>query len=357
MGWIKFGLLMAAQILLIGFMSDFVPESPALLISAAIWYFCVGFIVVLSGIAWAKEARKSGERSPNFTIVLSRKRIGISLITPAALLLVAVVIPDVFAIPLALLTIILGSVAGTILLDRVNSLPYYNHARSSHRAGIRTGTCVAIPLPLFVLIAGWMWAHAMDNRVESFFGRGSVLSELANESLGFPRYGLINDPRYAVWRVTSINYSNNEYCARLQFYTWMRISTHRWTSCFGIVLSDARFHPEAIEAGIGADKTNGIRPQFRHFRARGTSSSRTEIREAAWRNGTLTLRITPYYSLDGLVLEFIDNGDVILALSPSEATADKEAGTLTWAVEKQPWEAGDFLTFRIRAQRLPPAPL
>lgn len=356
MGWIKFGLLMAAQILLIGFMADFVPESPALLISAVIWYLCIGFIIILSGIAWAKEARKSGERSPNFTIVLSRKRIGISLITPAALLLVAVVIPDVFAIPLALLTIILNPVAGTILLDRINSFPYYNHARSSHRAGIRTGICVAIPLPLFVLIAGWMWAQAMDNRVESFFGRGSVLSELANESLGFPRDGLINDPRYAVWRVTSINYNNNKYCARLQFYTWMRISTHRWTSCFGIVLRDAGFQPEAIEAGIGADKTNGIRPQFRHFRARGTSSSRTEIQEVAWRDETLMLRITPYYSLDGLVLEFIDNRDVILALSPSDATTDKEAGTLTWAVENQPWEAGDRLTLRIRAQHLPPAP-
>lgn len=289
MGWIKFGLLMAAQILVIGFMSDFVPESQALLISAVIWCLCVGFIVTLSGIAWAKDARQSGERSPNFTIVLSRKRIAVSLIAPAALLMVAVVIPDVFAIPLVLLTIILGPAAGTILIDRINSFPYCNHARSSYRPGI----CVAIPLPLFVLIAGFAWAQAMDNRVESFFGRGSVLSELANESLGFPRDGLINDPRYAVWRITSINYSNNEYCARLQFYTWMRISTHRWTSCFGIVLSDARFQPEAIEAGIGADATNGIRPQFRHFRARGTSSSRTEIREAVWRDGTLTLKIDP----------------------------------------------------------------
>ena len=356
MGWIKFGLLMAAQILVIGFMSDFVPGSQALLISAVIWCLCVGFIVTLSGIAWAKEARQSGERSSNFTIVLSRKRIGISLIAPAALLLVAVVIPDVFAIPLVLLTIILGPAAGTILLDRINSFPYCNHTCSSHRTRIRTGICVAISLPLFVLIAGFVWAQAMDNHVESFFGRGSVLSELADESLGFPRDGLINDPRYAVWRVTSINYSDNEYCARLQFYTWMRISTHRWTSCFGIVLSDARFQPEAIETGIGADETNGIRPQFRHFRARGTSSSRTEIREAAWRDGTLTLRITPYYSLDGLVLEFIDNGDVILTLSPSDATTNKEAGTLTWAVENQPWKFGDRLTLRIRAQRLPPAP-
>lgn len=352
MGWIKFGLLMAVQILVIGFMADFVPESPALLISAVIWYLCIGFIIILSGIAWAKEARQSGERSPNFTIVISRKRIGISLIVPAVLLLVAVVIPDVFAIPLVLLTIILGPAAGTILIDRVNYFPYCNHERSSYRPGI----CVAIPLPLFVLIAGFAWAQAMDNRVESFFGRGSVLSELANESLGFPRDGLINDPRYAVWRITSINYSNNKYCARLQFYTWMRISTHRWTDCFGIVLSDARFHPDAIEAGIGADETNGIRPQFRHFHARGTSSSRTEIREVAWRDGTLTLKIDPYYSMNGLVLEFIDNGDVILTLSPSEATTDKAAGTLTWAVENQPREVGDSLTFRIRAQRLPPAP-
>ena len=81
----------------------------------------------------------------------------------------------------------------------------------------------------------------------------------------------------------------------------------------------------------------------------------------------LTLTLSPYDPLDGVALEVIgyrvyegteipDDAPIILTVFPSEATTDKEAGTLTWVVESQPWEAGDRLTFRIRAQRLPPAP-
>ena len=123
MGWIKFGLLMAAQILLIGFMDDFVPESPALLISYVVWYVFVGFVVILSGIAWAKEAQESGERSPKFTIVLSPKRVSVSLVIPIGLFLLALVPHSILPVPLILLTILLGPVAGTILLDRVRSFP------------------------------------------------------------------------------------------------------------------------------------------------------------------------------------------------------------------------------------------
>ena len=50
------------------------------------------------------------------------------------------------------------------------------------------------------------------------------------------------------------------------------------------------------------------------------------------------------------------NAPIILTLFPSDAATDKETGTLTWTVEDQPWKFGDSLTFRIRAQRLPPAP-
>ena len=129
MGWIKFGFLMAAQILLIGFMDDYVPESPALLISYVVWYVFVGFVVILSGIAWVKEAQKSGERSPKFTIVLSPKRVSVSLIIPIGLFLLALVPHSIFPVPLILLTILLGPVAGTILLDRVKSFPLCRHKR------------------------------------------------------------------------------------------------------------------------------------------------------------------------------------------------------------------------------------
>lgn len=124
MGWLKFGLLMAAQILLVGFMSDYVPESPALLISYVVWYVFVGFVIIVSGIAWVKEAQKSGEKSPEFTIIMSPNRVVIALIIPVGLFLLAFVIPNILAFPLILLTIILGPVAGTILLDRVKSFPF-----------------------------------------------------------------------------------------------------------------------------------------------------------------------------------------------------------------------------------------
>ena len=75
-----------------------------------------------------------------------------------------------------------------------------------------------------------------------------------------------------------------------------------------------------------------------------------------WQDGALTLTLDPYFPLTGLALEFIDDGDIILTLFPSEAATDSGAGTLTWAVPEQPWQDGDSLTFRIRAQRLPGDP-
>ena len=89
--------------------------------------------------------------------------------------------------------------------------------------------------------------------------------------------------------------------------------------------------------------------------ARGTSSE-TEAQGLKWEDGALTLTLNPYFPLTGLVLEFIDDGDIILTLFPGDATTDSQAGTLTWAVPEQPWQDGDSLTFRIRAQRLPGDP-
>ena len=129
MGWIKFGLLMAAQILLIGFIGDYVPESPALLISYVVWYVFVGFVVILSGISWVKEAQESGERSPKFTIVLSPKRVSVSLVIPIGLFLLALIPHSILPVPLILLTILLGPVAGTIILDRVRSFPLRRRKR------------------------------------------------------------------------------------------------------------------------------------------------------------------------------------------------------------------------------------
>ena len=212
---------------------------------------------------------------------------------------------------------------------------------------------------------GWRWASGIDNKVGDFFGEGAVLAEIADDRLGFPQDGF--DVTDNIWEVTSIDNRGNEYCALLQYYTWARIPTHRWMSCFSIVLNDAPFFPKTIGAGIGVDETNGMRPQDRFFHTGGTPRNWTDIEGLAWRNGRLTLTLSPYNLLTDLVLEVIDywaydgkkipdNAPIILTLFPSDAATDKETGTLTWAVEEQPWKFGDRLTLRIRAQRLPPAP-
>ena len=214
---------------------------------------------------------------------------------------------------------------------------------------------------------GWRWAYGIDNKVDDFFGEGSVLAEIADDRLGFPQDEPIPDLSDNIWQVTSIDNKGNEYCALLQYYTWGKIPTHRWMSCFSIVLNDAPFFPKTIGAGIGVDETNGMRPQDRFFHTGGTPRNWTDIEGLAWRNGRLTLTLSPYNPLTDLVLEVIDywaydgkkipdNAPIILTLFPSNAATDKETGTLTWAVEEQPWKFGDRLTLRIRAQRLPPAP-
>ena len=343
MGCLIFILLTSVEILIISLLAELVTESPALLFALVIWYFIVLFVAIISGIAWLKEAQNSTEWSPKFTIIFTWKTVSPALIIPAGLFALSALTPDFGVLPI-LLTIILGPVAGTILLDRIESFPYSPHKCSFCRIAIIS----AISFALFVMIIGWVWAWTIDDRVEHFFGKGSVSTELAYQQVGLREHNVIPNPGYIVWQITSITNTGNLYCARLQFYTWMRMPTHERTDCFGIVLKDAIFIP--------SETNHSVRPQDKSFRARGTSDSWTEIQGLKWQDGTLTLTLTPYFPLTDLVLEFIDDGDIILTLLPSDATTDSEAGTLTWAVEDQPWETGDFLRFRIRAQRLPATP-
>ena len=203
---------------------------------------------------------------------------------------------------------------------------------------------------------GWKWAYGIDDKVGDFFGEGSVLAEIADDRLGFPQDEL--DLSDNIWQVTSIDNRGNEYCALLQYYTWMRIPTHRWMSCFDIVLRYAPFQP-GVGAGLGMDGVG--------LYAGGALEGRTELQGLIWRDGALTLTLIPYNPLTDLVVEVVDDWPfpqkssgyalpAILTLLPSDATANKHAGTLTWTVEEQPWKFGDRLTLRIRAQRLPPAP-
>ena len=128
----------------------------------------------------------------------------------------------------------------------------------------------------------------------------------------------------------------------------MRAPTYQVNDCISIIVNEARFTP--------GESDDSARLNNRHFSARGTFDDQTTIQRLEWENGALTLTLNPYFPLTGLVLEFVDDEDIILALFPSDATADSEARTLTWAVPKQPWQDGDSLTFRIRAERLPGDP-
>lgn len=118
--------------------------------------------------------------------------------------------------------------------------------------------------------------------------------------------------------------------------------------CFSIIVNEAIFVP--------GESDDSARLNYRRFSTRGTFDDQTTIQRLEWENGALTLTLDPYFPLTGLALEFIDDEDIILTLFPSDAATDSEAGTLTWAIPEQPWQDGDSLTFRIRAQRLPDDP-
>ena len=77
----------------------------------------------------------------------------------------------------------------------------------------------------------------------------------------------------------------------------------------------------------------------------GTSTSITGLK---WENGSVVLTLSPYVSLTGHKVEFIElDGLVGLSLDVDDAAVDSGAGTLTWGVSGQPWEAGDLLMLRI----------
>ena len=53
------------------------------------------------------------------------------------------------------------------------------------------------------------------------------------------------------------------------------------------------------------------------------------------------LETDPFNRIKGLYLYFIElDGSTGLVLSASTATVDAAAGTLTWSVADQPWQAG-----------------
>ena len=109
-------------------------------------------------------------------------------------------------------------------------------------------------------------------------------------------------------------------------------------------LHEAFFDPATLGAGVGADSTNGvIKPAG--FTVDETSTSITGLK---WENGSVVLTLSPYVSLTGHKVEFIElDGSVGLSLDVDDAAVDAGAGTLTWGVSGEPWEDGDLLMLRI----------
>ena len=109
---------------------------------------------------------------------------------------------------------------------------------------------------------------------------------------------------------------------------------------------EAFFDPVAIGAGFGADGTNGaLKPTA--FTVGGSSASLSSL---TWRGGSVVLTLSPYAALTGQTLDVLAiDGALTLSLAASAATVDAAAGTLTWSVASQPWQAGDLLMLRLRS--------
>ena len=80
-------------------------------------------------------------------------------------------------------------------------------------------------------------------------------------------------------------------------------------------------------------------------------SATTTVGTIKWEAGEVEATLTP--DVTGHVLDFIAlDGTVSLSLAVADAAED--AGTLTWPVATQPWNAGDKLMVRVRKAPAPP---
>ena len=119
------------------------------------------------------------------------------------------------------------------------------------------------------------------------------------------------------------------------------------------VLHEAFFDPVTIGNAVGADSKNGVLEPA-EFRFRGI---RTEITSLKWESGTVTMALSRNIHLRLYVVDFITlDGSVSLTLLIDDATRSgedlswKSSQTLSWRVDRQPWNAGDLLMLRIRGR-------
>ena len=111
-----------------------------------------------------------------------------------------------------------------------------------------------------------------------------------------------------------------------------------------LTLHAAFFDPVALASGVGVDGSSGVLEPA-EFSVGGVDTSIVSLK---WDGGLVTLSLSLHVSLEDYKLEFIGlDGSVGLLLDVDDATVDSGAGTLTWGVSGQPWEAGDMLMLRI----------
>ena len=111
-------------------------------------------------------------------------------------------------------------------------------------------------------------------------------------------------------------------------------------------LHEAFFDPAALTGGgVGFSGASGVLSPAGFS----VGSAATTIQGLAWQNGSVSLTLQQYVSLDGYSLDFIGlDGRMTLTLDAGSATVDGAQGTLTWAAAEPPWHEGDMLMLRIR---------
>ncbi len=107
-------------------------------------------------------------------------------------------------------------------------------------------------------------------------------------------------------------------------------------------IHEAFFDPQALSSGDGYEGSTGdLSPAT--FDVGSTAHTITSLYGTG---DAVTMVLSPYVDLTAHTLDFI-TGDGTTMLSLTGATGDSTAGTLTWAVDGQPWSSGDELMLRI----------
>ena len=111
-------------------------------------------------------------------------------------------------------------------------------------------------------------------------------------------------------------------------------------------LHEAFFDPTALMGGgVGFSGASGVLSPAGFS----VGSTSTTIQGLAWQNGSVSLTLQQYVSLDGYSLDFIGlDGRMTLSLDAGSAAVDGAQGTLTWTSAERPWHEGDMLMLRIR---------